>query len=189
MVGLLIFGLAVALIVQARVGVPPWDVLAQGLAKTLNLEFGTGIILVSAIVMLAWIPLRLRPGFGSIANALLIGGWANVFLIWIQPASNYLISVTMFLAGMALVALASGLYISAGLGAGPRDGLMIGTAKRLGKPLWLVRTCYELAALSIGWMLGGQFREGTVFFALTIGYLMQRSIKYFRGKYPQDDRP
>jgi uncharacterized membrane protein YczE len=181
MVGLMFFGLAVSLIVEAHLGVPPWDVLAQGISLQLHIPFGTGVIIVSAIVLLAWIPLRLRPGFGSIANAVLIGLWANLFMSWIQPPTGYLNSVLMFLAGMVLISVASGLYISAELGAGPRDGLMIGTAKHFDKPLWLVRTGYELLALGIGWALGGQFREGTVFFALTIGYLMQRSIKFFRS--------
>ncbi len=179
MVGLFIYGLALALIVQAQLGVPPWDVLAQGIAKTLNIQFGTGLVLVSIVVMLAWIPLRIKPGVGSLANAVLIGLWANLFLIWVHPVSGYLNQAAMFLGGMALIGVASGLYISADLGAGPRDGLMLGTANRLDRPLWLVRTCYEIVVLLVGWSLGGQFREGTVFFALTIGYLMQRSIKFF----------
>ena len=182
MVGLMLYGLALSLIVQARLGVPPWDVLAQGLAKTFHLQFGTGIILVSAIVMLAWIPLKQKPGVGSIANAVLIGVWANFFLTWLKPGENYLISALMFLAGMILVALATGIYISADLGAGPRDGLMIGTSRRFERPLWVVRTGYELIALACGWALGGQFREGTVVFALGIGYLMQHSIRIFKAR-------
>ena len=177
----MLFGLAVTLIVQAHLGVPPWDVLAQGLSIQLHIPFGTGVILVSAIVLLAWIPLRIKPGFGSLANALLIGLWVNLFMTFIEPPSNYGYSVIMFLAGMLLISVASGLYISAELGAGPRDGLMIGTSNHFDKPLWAVRTGYELLALAIGWAMGGQFREGTVFFALTIGYLMQRSIAFFRS--------
>lgn len=179
MLGLLVYGLALALIVQAHIGVPPWDVLAQGIANSLHIEFGTGIVVVSLLVMLAWIPLKLKPGIGSLANAVLIGIWANVFMKLVAPASNYLGSAFEFVLGMIGVGLASGLYISANLGAGPRDGLMIGTANRFDKPLWLIRTCYEVAVLGIGWALGGQFREGTILFALSIGFVMQRSIRFF----------
>ncbi|MFM6962695.1 MAG: YczE/YyaS/YitT family protein [Micrococcales bacterium] len=180
MVGLMFFGLGITFIVQARIGVPPWDVLAQGLSKVFGLSFGTGVILVSALVLLIWIPLRIKPGFGTIANGILIGLWANLFMSFVSPAANYGWSVGMLLLGISLVATASGLYISANLGAGPRDGLMIGSAKLLQKPLWLVRTGYELSALGLGWALGGQFREGTVLFALVIGPLMHRSIDFFK---------
>ena len=178
--GLFIFGLALAMMVKAHIGIPPWDVLGQGLAKTLGISFGTATIIVSAIVLLAWIPLKVRPGIGSVLNAILIGLFVDLCLPYLPEFDNYLANLLLFLLGMATVAFATGLYISANLGSGPRDGLMIGTQKALGWPLWLVRTMYEGTVLTIGWLLGGQVREGTLIFAICIGYLMQSAMKFFK---------
>lgn len=178
--GLFIFGLALAMMVKAHIGIPPWDVLGQGLANTLGISFGTATIIVSAIVLLAWIPLKVRPGIGSVLNAILIGLFADLCLPYLPDFDNYLANLMLFLLGMATVAFATGLYISANLGSGPRDGLMIGTQKALGWPLWLVRTMYEGTVLTIGWLLGGQVREGTLIFAICIGYLMQSAMKFFK---------
>ena len=179
-IGLFIFGLALAMMVKAHIGIPPWDVLGQGLANTLGISFGTATIIVSAIVLLAWIPLKVRPGIGSVLNAILIGLFADLCLPYLPDFDNYLANLMLFLLGMATVAFATGLYISANLGSGPRDGLMIGTQKALGWPLWLVRTMYEGTVLTIGWLLGGQVREGTLIFAICIGYLMQSAMKFFK---------
>jgi uncharacterized membrane protein YczE len=180
LLGLFIFGLALALMVKAQVGVPPWDVLGQGIAKTFGISFGQATIVVSAIVLLAWIPLKVKPGVGSVLNALCIGIFVDFWLPYIPEFENYWTNLLMFLLGMATVAFATGLYISAKLGSGPRDGLMIGTHRALGWPLWLVRTIYEGTVLTIGFILGGQVREGTVIFAVCIGYLMQSAMKFFR---------
>lgn len=180
LLGLFIFGLALALMVKAQVGVPPWDVLGQGIAKTFGISFGQATIVVSAIVLLAWIPLKVKPGVGSVLNALCIGIFVDFWLPYIPEFENYWTNLLMFLLGMATVAFATGLYISAKLGSGPRDGLMIGTHRALGWPLWLVRTIYEGTVLTIGFLLGGQVREGTVIFAVCIGYLMQSAMKFFR---------
>jgi uncharacterized membrane protein YczE len=180
LLGLFIFGLALALMVKAQVGVPPWDVLGQGIAKTFGISFGQATIVVSAIVLLAWIPLKVKPGVGSVLNALCIGIFVDFWLPYIPEFENYWTNLLMFLLGMATVAFATGLYISAKLGSGPRDGLMIGTHRALGWPLWLVRTIYEGTVLAIGFILGGQVREGTVIFAVCIGYLMQSAMKFFR---------
>ena len=182
MVGLCVCGFGLTLMLQAHLGLSPWDVLSQGVSIRLGIAFGTASILIGAVVLLFWIPLRNRPGFGTIANAILIGTWANLFLTLIPRSTNYVQSAAMFLIGLLLVGAASGLYISANLGAGPRDGLMLGLATKLGKPIWIVRTVVELTVLLIGWALGGQFREGTIIFAFTIGWLMQRSMKLFRSK-------
>ena len=179
-IGLFIFGLALAMMVKAHIGIPPWDVLGQGLANTLGISFGTATIIVSAIVLLAWIPLKVRPGIGSVLNAILIGLFADLCLPYLPDFDNYLANLMLFLLGMATVAFATGLYISANLGSGPRDGLMIGTQKALGWPLWLVRTMYEGTVLTIGWLLGGQVREGTLIFAICIGFLMQSAMKFFK---------
>jgi uncharacterized membrane protein YczE len=180
LLGLFIFGLALALMVKAQVGVPPWDVLGQGIAKTFGISFGQATIVVSAIVLLAWIPLKVKPGVGSVLNALCIGLFVDFWLPYIPEFENYWTNLLMFLIGMATVAFATGLYISAKLGSGPRDGLMIGTHRALGWPLWLVRTIYEGTVLTIGFILGGQVREGTVIFAVCIGYLMQSAMKFFK---------
>jgi uncharacterized membrane protein YczE len=180
LLGLFIFGLALALMVKAQVGVPPWDVLGQGIAKTFGISFGQATIVVSAIVLLAWIPLKVKPGVGSVLNALCIGIFVDFWLPYIPEFENYWTNLLMFLLGMATVAFATGLYISAKLGSGPRDGLMIGTHRALGWPLWLVRTIYEGTVLTIGFLLGGQVREGTLIFAVCIGYLMQSAMKFFR---------
>ncbi len=180
LLGLFIFGLALALMVKAQVGVPPWDVLGQGIAKTFGISFGQATIVVSAIVLLAWIPLKVKPGVGSVLNALFIGLFVDFWLPYIPEFENYWTNLLMFLFGMATVAFATGLYISAKLGSGPRDGLMIGTHRALGWPLWLVRTIYEGTVLTIGFILGGQVREGTVIFAVCIGYLMQSAMKFFK---------
>ncbi|MEY4320255.1 MAG: hypothetical protein RLZZ471_196 [Actinomycetota bacterium] len=180
LLGLFIFGLALALMVKAHIGIPPWDVLGQGISKTFGITFGQATIVVSAIVLLAWIPLKVKPGLGSVLNALCIGLFVDFWLPYVPEFENYWSNLLMFLLGMATVAFATGLYISAKLGSGPRDGLMIGTHKALGWPLWLVRTMYEGTVLIIGFLLGGQVREGTVIFAVCIGYLMQSAMKFFK---------
>ena len=181
LVGLMLYGLGLSLIVQAQIGVPPWDVLALGISKTLSVSYGLASIMVSFLALLAWIPLKVKPGIGSLANAVLIGLWADFFMQFIKPFAGFWVSLLSFCAGMVIVAIATGLYISAKLGKGPRDGLMLGTAAALKAPLWLVRTGYEVTVLVIGWLLGGQVGIGTVIFAVCIGYLMQRSIRLFKA--------
>ena len=178
--GLFIFGLSLALMVKAHIGIPPWDVLGQGISKTFGITFGQSTILVSAIVLLAWIPLKVKPGLGSIMNAICIGLFADLWMDYIPEFENYWANLNMFFLGICTVAFATGLYISANLGSGPRDGLMLGTHKALGWPLWLVRTVYEGSVLVIGFLLGGQVREGTLIFAVSIGWLMQASLKFFK---------
>lgn len=178
--GLFIFGLALAMMIKARIGVPPWDVLGQGISKTFGISFGQATIVVSAIVLLAWIPLKVKPGIGSVLNAILIGLFADLWMDYLPEFDNYWSNLAMFLLGICTIAFATGLYISAKLGSGPRDGLMIGTQKALGWPLWLVRTIYEGTVLIAGFLLGGQVREGTLIFAITIGYLMQSALKFFK---------
>ena len=179
MLGLFIFGFALALMIKAHIGIPPWDVLGQGISKTFGISFGQATIVVSAIVLLAWIPLKVKPGLGSILNALCIGIFVDLWMPYVPTFDNYFANLLMFILGICTVAFATGLYISAKLGSGPRDGLMIGTQKALGWPLWLVRTIYEGTVLTVGFALGGQVREGTLIFALSIGYLMQSSMKFF----------
>ena len=178
--GLMFYGLGLAMIVEAEIGLPPWDVFAKGISIQLGVTYGVASVIVSALVLLAWIPLKVKPGIGSILNAILIGVWSDVFIPNIPAFTDYLSNLTMFLIGMVIVAIATGIYITSYLGSGPRDGLMIGTQRVLGWPLWQVRTMYEVLVLTIGWLMGGQVREGTLIFAVSIGVLMQLSLRFFK---------
>jgi uncharacterized membrane protein YczE len=178
--GLGLFGVSVALMVRARLGLDPWDVFHQGLAKRIGLPLGTTVIVVSAIVMLAWIPLRQRPGVGTISNAILVG-LAIDGTLGVMPHVHALGGRIAFLAaGILLNGVATGLYIGAGLGPGPRDGLMTGLAAR-GHSIRLVRTSIEISALAAGWLLGGTVGVGTVAYALSIGPLVQLLLPLTRS--------
>lgn len=179
-VGLFVYGLGVALTVHAGLGIAPWDVFAQGISIQTGLSFGVSTVAVSALVLLAWIPLRVKPGIGTIANAVLVGLFADFWLFILPDTSIYWQRLIIFLIGVVVVAIATGLYISSAFGSGPRDGLMQGTANALDKPFWMVRTAYEGTVLSLGALMGGQVREGTLIFALSIGYLVQLSMKFFK---------
>ena len=178
--GLMFYGFGLALIVEAKIGLPPWDVFAKGISIQLGTTYGVASVIVSALVLIAWIPLKVKPGIGSILNAILIGLWSDIFIPQIPKIDQYWVNLFMFLIGMVIVAIATGLYITSYLGSGPRDGLMIGTQKLLGWPLWQIRTMYEVLVLIIGWLMGGQVREGTLIFAVCIGVLMQLSLKVFK---------
>jgi uncharacterized membrane protein YczE len=178
--GLFVYGLGVAMTVHASLGIAPWDVFAQGISIQTGLSFGVSTVVVSALVLLAWIPLKVKPGIGTIANAILIGLFADFWLLILPDTSIYWQRLLIFLVGVVIVAIATGLYISSALGSGPRDGLMQGTANALNKPFWMVRTGYEGTVLTLGALMGGQVREGTLIFALSIGYLVQLSMKFFK---------
>jgi uncharacterized membrane protein YczE len=185
-VGLAIYGVGIGTLVDSKIGIAPWDVFAQGIAVQTHLSFGLATVVVSALVMVAWIPLKQRPGIGTVLNAVLIGVFADIFMPFLPKFSEYTLNLAKFLVGLVIVAFATGMYISTRFGPGPRDGLVVGTQKRLGWPFWLVRTAYEGTVLTVGWLMGGQVREGTVIFAVCIGYLMQLSLRAFgmnvRGK-------
>ena len=178
--GLFVYGLGVALTVHAGIGIAPWDVLAQGISIQTGLSFGVATVAVSIIVLICWIPLKVKPGFATVANALLVGLFADFWLMILPDLTAYWQQLAVFMLGVVVVAIATGLYISSRLGSGPRDGLMQGTANSLDKPFWIVRTAFEGSVLTIGWLMGGQVREGTLIFALTIGYLVQMSLKAFK---------
>jgi uncharacterized membrane protein YczE len=180
--GLYVFGFGIALMVHAAIGLGPWDIFAQGFSRVLHISYGWASVIVSIIVLLCWIPLKQRPGFGTVMNAVLIGLFADTVFPILPPLNAYWQQLGMFILGMLMLALATGLYISANYGMGPRDGLMVGTARVSGWAIWKVRTGYELIVMSIGWAMGGQLREGTLIFALCIGPLMQISLKLFGVK-------
>jgi uncharacterized membrane protein YczE len=179
LIGLFLYGIAIALVVRGAVGVAPWDVLTQGIDLQVHLGFGVVTTLVSVGVLLLWIPLGQRLGLGTVLNALLVGPSADIGL-WLLPVGLDLwLRVLLFLAGLVLLAVASGIYIGAGLGPGPRDGLMTGLHARTGWPIWAVRTGIEGSVLLAGWLLGGNVGLGTVAFALLVGPLCQVTIPLF----------
>lgn len=174
-VGLVACGTGVASMVRAGLGLGPWEVLHQGIAGRTGLTIGTISILVAFVVLLGWIPLRQPLGIGTISNAVLIGLTTNTVLSLVGPPGHLALRVALLLGGILLLGAGSGLYIGAGLGPGPRDGLMTGISARSGGRLSirLVRTGIELSALVAGWALGGTVGIGTVLFALSIGPLVQ----------------
>ncbi len=170
--GLVLYGVSMALLVRARLGNMPWDVFHQGVARHTGLSFGTVVIVVGAVVLLLWIPLRQWPGIGTLSNAVVIGLVVDGALA-VLPAPHPLAARIGFLVlGIVLCGLASGLYIGAALGPGPRDGLMTGLVARTGASIRLVRTLLEVGVVLTGWLLGGTLGVGTVLYALTIGALV-----------------
>lgn len=183
-IGLLLYGLAGALQVRSRLGLDPWDVFHQGIARRAGLAIGTVVIIVGAVVLLGWIPLRQRPGLGTVSNVILIGVAMNAALQLLPRADPLALRVTEMCAGVALCGLATGLYIGARFGPGPRDGLMTGLAARTGHSLRVTRTAIELTVLAVGWALGGTVGVGTVLFAVSIGPLAQLFIRIFDTAAP-----
>ena len=181
-VGLLIFGAGEAAIVEADLGNSPWTVLAQGVAMHTPLAIGTATVVISFAVLLAWIPLRQRPGLGTILNAILIGLAIDATLPLLPDTDDLVARAVMLLGGIALVALGSGLYLTTRLGPGPRDGLMTGLSRRTGRSLRLWRTVIEVSALAVGWALGGVVGIGTVAFAVLIGPGVQFAVHRILGR-------
>lgn len=178
LLGLLLFGMSLGVLVRAGLGLAPWDVLHQGLAQRSGLSLGTVVIVVSVLVLAAWIPLRQRPGVGTVANALLVGLFTDLTLTLLPPAGSLGAGITLLVMGTVMNALGTALYVGAGLGPGARDGLMVGLAAR-GYSLRVVRTGIEVAVLAIGWLLGGTVGVGTVVFALAVGPLVHRLMPLF----------
>ena len=178
-IGLALYGLSVGLMVRSNLGVTPWDVFHQGLSEHSGLGLGTIIIVVGAAVLLLWIPLRQRPGIGTISNVFLVGVWTDVSLWVIPPAQSPPLACAMLLGGILLNGAAGGAYIGAGLGPGPRDGLMTGLVRRTGKSVRLIRTAIEVVVVAVGWGLGGTLGPGTLLYALTIGPIVHRLLPLF----------
>lgn len=178
--GLFLYGVAIAMMVRAGIGVGPWDVLTQGISAHTGLAFGLVTNIVGALVLLLWIPIRQKPGIGTLLNVLLVGPSAQVALGIIPVQHMLLVQVLLFAAGLALLAIATGLYIGAGFGPGPRDGLMTGIHRRYGVRIWVVRTAIELTVLLIGWLLGGNVGLGTIAFALLVSPLVNLTMPLLR---------
>jgi len=167
--GLALYGVSLAFVLRAGLGLAPWDVLHQGLAERTGVSIGVVLVVMSFVVLLAWIPLRQRPGFGTVANAVLVGVFVDLTLSVLDDAHGWVLRVLLLVSGVVLNGVATALYIGASLGAGPRDGLMTGLVRRTGRSVRVVRTALELSVLAVGFLLGGTVGVGTVLYALAIG--------------------
>lgn len=168
-VGLIIFGAGDAVLISARLGNTPWTVLAEGIAENLGWSIGESTFFVSFMVLLLWIPLREKPGIGTILNAILIAATIEFLLPILPTPEAFSLQIIQVLAGIVLVAIGSGLYLTANLGPGPRDGTMTGLTKVTGIPIGRIRSGIEIFVIAIGWTLGGKFGIGTILFAILIG--------------------
>ena len=181
LVGLILFGVGVGLMVEAGLGLGPWEALHQGVARQTGLEIGTVSILLGLPILALWWPLGERPGIGTVLNVLTIGTATNVTITLLPtaPEDATVVRLALMLGGVVTIAIGSGLYLSTDLGAGPRDGLMTGASSRFGWSIRRARTAIELSALALGWALGGSVGLGTVTFALGIGPLVQLALTVF----------
>ena len=171
--GLILYGISMAFMIRSRLGSMPWDVFHQGVARQTGLPFGWVVVGLSGFVLLLWIPLRQRPGLGTVSNALTIGLIADRGLALLPAPHPMAVRIAFLLVGIVLNGLATGLYIGAVLGAGPRDGLMTGLVARTGGSIRQVRTGIEVIVVVSGWLLSGTFGAGTIIYALSIGPLVQ----------------
>lgn len=188
--GLVVFGVSMAMVLRSELGNIPWDVLHQGLAERTGLSFGLVTIVAGGVVLLLWIPLRERPGLGTVSNVIVIGVVVDAALAAVPdlgPASGagaWAGRGLLFAGGVVLNGMATAAYIGSRFGAGPRDGLMTGLVRRTGGSVRVVRTLIEVVVVAVGWLLGGTFGAGTVVFALVIGPLVQLFLPWFRPGGP-----
>lgn len=189
LVGLFLYGWSMAMMVRSGLGLDPWDVFHYGLARHVPLSFGQVTIVVGALVLLAWIPLRQRPGIGTIANIFVIGMSADFGLFVMSQPPNLVGRSALLVGGIVLNGLAGALYVGAHLGPGPRDGLWVAITRRYGLSIRLVRTIIELSVLGIGWLMGGTVGVGTVLYALSIGHLNQFFLHRVEVAKPGVDEP
>ncbi|MFF4802172.1 YitT family protein [Streptomyces sp. NPDC001351] len=177
--GLALYGVSSALLVEAGLGLEPWGVLHQGLARLTGLTIGVVSIVVGAAVLLLWIPLRQRPGLGTVSNVFVVGLAMDGTLALVPDVHSLAVRIPLLLAGILLNGVATGLYISARFGPGPRDGLMTGLHRRTGRSIRLMRTAIEVAVVATGFILGGTVGIGTVLYAVSIGPLAQLFLRVF----------
>ncbi|MEV4714222.1 hypothetical protein [Micromonospora sp. NPDC049374] len=188
--GLIVYGFSMALMIRSGLGLNPWDVFHQGLSRLTGLSMGTVVIAVGALVLLAWIPLRQRPGLGTVANVVVIGLAVDASLALLPPGGSLALRIFLLVAGIVGNGAATALYLGARLGPGPRDGLMTGlVARRPGRSLRLVRTVIEIGVLAVGAVLGGTVGIGTIAYALTIGPLAQLFLPVFDVAEPNPPAP
>ncbi|WP_253378815.1 YczE/YyaS/YitT family protein [unidentified bacterial endosymbiont] len=181
-IGLVLYGVSTAMFVRADLGADPWNVFHLGVAKLFQMDIGAIMILTGAAVLLLWIPLRQRPGLGTLSNVIVLGIAADAALAMIPELSSLTARIMLLISAVIVNAIATGMYIGAGFGAGPRDGLMTGLHARTGWSVRSIRTAIEVSVLLVGCLLGGSFGVGTVLYALTIGPLIQLCLPWFRQK-------
>ncbi|HEX7396520.1 MAG TPA: hypothetical protein VF312_03145 [Propionibacteriaceae bacterium] len=189
LLGLFLYGWSMAMMVRSGLGLDPWDVFHYGLARHVPFSFGQVTIVVGAIVLLAWIPLRQRPGVGTILNIFVIGLSADFGLFIMSQPANLVGRSALLVGGIVLNGLAGALYVGAHLGPGPRDGLWVAITRRYGLSIRLVRTVIELSVLLVGWLMGGVVGVGTVLYALSIGHLNQFFLHRVQVRVPIADEP
>ena len=185
--GLVLYGASAAWMVRAGLGLGPWDVLHQGVSELSRVSIGLVSVAVGAVVLLLWVPLRQRPGLGTVSNVFVVGLSMDAAL-WVTPVPEALVvRIPLLVGAVVLNGVATGLYISARFGPGPRDGLMTGLHEATGWSVRLVRTLIEVAVLATGWLLGGSVGAGTVLYALAIGPLAQFFLRVFAVPRPAED--
>ncbi len=184
LVGLGLYGASLAMMVRGALGVAPWDVLHVGITRFAPLTLGQTVVAASFVVLLLWIPLRERPGLGTIANSILVGLSADLTLAFLDAPTGWWARGLLMVGGVVLNGLATGLYIGSQFGRGPRDGLMTGLVRRTGMSLRRVRTLLEVTVVALGWLLGGPVGVGTVLYALAIGPLVQLFQPYCTVRLP-----
>jgi uncharacterized membrane protein YczE len=185
LVGLALYGVSMAMMIRSTLGLDPWDVFHAGIATHVPLTFGQVTIIVGALVLLLWVPLRQWPGLGTVANVVVIGLAADAGLALLAPPGSTWARVLLLGFGIVLNGVAGGLYIGSQLGPGPRDGLMTGLHRRTGVSIRLVRTAIEVLVVAIGWVLGGVVGIGTVLYALAIGPLVQLMLPHCIVQLPE----
>ncbi|WP_030412634.1 YczE/YyaS/YitT family protein [Streptomyces sp. NRRL S-1448] len=177
--GLVLYGVSMGLMLRADLGLEPWSVLNQGISRHTGLSIGTVTVAFGALILLLWIPLRQRPGLGTVSNVVILGVVMDLTLTWFPELSSLGARIPLLAFAVVLNGAATGLYIAARFGPGPRDGLMTGLHLRTGRPVRLVRTCIEVTVLVAGFLLGGSIGVGTVLYALAIGPLAQFFLRRF----------
>jgi len=170
--GFACYGLAIAMMVRADLGLGPWDAFHQGVALQLDIKIGTAAVIVGAAVMLFWLPLKQKPGIGTVLNVLCIGPMTNIALDYVPAPQGPIEQWALMLGGIVVISIGSALYLPTKLGAGPRDGLMLGLHRKFGLSIRVARTIVEVSVLAIGWWLGGAVGMGTIAFAFLIGPLV-----------------
>lgn len=177
--GLVVYGLSMALLIRSGLGNMPWDVLHQGIARHLHISIGAVAIAAGAVILLGWLPLREKPGIGTVSNVLVIGVSVDAALAVVPVAGWLPLQVALATAGVLLNGIATAAYLGARLGPGPRDGLMTGLVRRTGGSVRLVRTVIEVSVVACGWVLGGTLGVATVLYTLAIGPLVQLFLPRF----------
>jgi uncharacterized membrane protein YczE len=176
--GFACYGLAIAMMVRADLGLGPWDAFHQGIARQLGLKIGTAAMIVGAVVMLGWLPLKQKPGIGTVLNVLCIGPMTNIALNYIHTPQSIVERWALMLGGILIISIGSALYLPTKLGAGPRDGLMLGLHQKFGLSIRVARTLVEISVLAAGYFLGGTVGFGTIAFACLIGPLVHFMLDF-----------